>query len=81
MEKKITEWFEDLIEPIRSQAIENYYGDTHYAKSLIGAINLGFFWIYTPQGQVYWEEIYDNIEKYTKPKENHNLSLLNFCRN
>ena len=60
--KPILEWYQDLPEPIRSQAIENY--DPEFAKrvngitpSQSGAISSGFIWAETVHGNDYWLDI------------------------
>lgn len=52
--RPILEWYEQLPEPYRSQAIENYAGEIEVAKSLKDAICYGFLWRKTPQGHWYW---------------------------
>lgn len=63
--KPILEWYEELPEPIRSQAIANYdpefYRDS-MAESLVKAIGAGFNWEESPEKDDYWEEIYDLAE-------------------
>ena len=66
--KPILEWFEELPEPYRSQAIENtkkHYEKQHLdllkEKSLIDAIQGGFDWGRTIQGGKYWVNVHDAI--------------------
>ena len=66
--KPILEWFEELLEPYRSQAIENtkkfYEGkrlDLLEKESLISAIVSGFRWEKTIQGVKYWINVRDAI--------------------
>ena len=58
--KPILEWYEELPEPIRSQAIANY--DPKFCNSLrvesqSVAIARGFNWDKSPQGFDYWNNI------------------------
>jgi len=71
--KPILEWFEELPEPYRSQAIENtkkfYEGkrlDLLEKESLIKAILAGFVWDTTEQGHGYWSKLYDLIKSTKK---------------
>jgi len=63
-EKTAKEWFEQLPEPIRTQAIENtkhaqpYTGDNIF-ESLYSALFGGFNWDLTKQGEEYWNRIAD----------------------
>jgi hypothetical protein len=58
--KTILEWYEDLPEPIRSQAIENYNPNWRlfrpFTKSATNALRFGFNKSVTPQGKEYWLE-------------------------
>lgn len=63
-QKTIKEWLNELPEPYRSQAIENTVDCDHTdktnfynyeAESPREAIEIGFVWSYTDQGQMYWE--------------------------
>jgi hypothetical protein len=66
--KPILEWYEDLPEPIRSQAIANYDGEYPVAASLHMSLRRGFYW-QKYEGDEYWEEITDKAEagEYTPP--------------
>jgi hypothetical protein len=59
--KTILEWYEELPEPIRSQAIANYdpiYRDNNSeANSLRNAIIDGFSWGRSTEGFDYWNDI------------------------
>lgn len=55
--KLILDWYDQLPEPIRSQAIENYDGMYKGAEYLARAISLGFVWSKTDQGRQYWLDI------------------------
>lgn len=60
MTKTIQEWYEDLPEPIRSQAIANAAKEgkeANEAESLAQAIAMGFVWSDTPERYPYWEEV------------------------
>lgn len=68
--KPILTWYDQLPEPIRSQAIENY--DADYANyhnkseetdSDHEAIASGFYWGLTKQGYRYWNDIHDRAAK------------------
>lgn len=65
--KTIKEWLEELPEPYRSEAIENmesevdrYTGD-RIENCLRGALFGAFIWVDSPQGTVYWAEIFDSL--------------------
>ena len=64
--KTILEWYEELPEPIRSQAIANY--DPSYrnmseeVKSLSEAFIDGFSWGRSNEGFTYWNDIDDKAE-------------------
>jgi hypothetical protein len=72
--KPILEWYKDLPEPIRSQAIANY--DPNYcnhdeeAYSLSKAFLDGFSWGGSNEGFIYWDDIDDKAEAgyYDKPQ-------------
>lgn len=68
--KPILTWYEDLPEPIRSQAIENYDGTDIHQRSIAGAIFMGMAWLTTPQGAEYWADIYNraNSGEFDKQK-------------
>ena len=61
--KTILEWYEELPEPIRSQAIANYDGEYLVADSLTNAISRGFYWGKSPEGQDYWQDIENKAEE------------------
>lgn len=61
-EKPILEWYEELPEPYRSQAMENYDGIYLYARSVYNAILFGFTWADTIQYHRdvnYWSDLAD----------------------
>ena len=68
--KTYVEWFNELPEPYRTQALENvrsgscrHYGhdaeDTTMYVSIASAITSTMHWERTPQGHQYWNDIYD----------------------
>ena len=63
MKKTILEWYEQLPEPIRSQAIENYDGTKRLVGCYSEAIGSGIYWGDTPQGYAYWDDICERAEK------------------
>jgi len=68
---KTMEFFNQLREPERSQAIANY--DEEYNNvipdKLFKALNCGFEWMISPEGHNYWNNINDNIKDKTYFKE------------
>ena len=61
--KTIKEWLEELPEPYRTRAIENT-GEKRlsmYAVSLPEAIAGAFAWIDSPQGDIYWIDVYRTL--------------------
>ena len=70
--KPILEWYEELPEPIRSQAIANYdpsFSEVDEIESRSEAIGEGFDWSKSPQGHNHWEAVHDKAEAghYDKP--------------
>lgn len=63
MKKTILEWYEQLPEPIRSQATENYNGNSGLVYNRASAIMYGFNWTISPQGYSYWNEIYKRAKQ------------------
>lgn len=58
--KPILEWYEDLPEPYRSQAINNYFNSGESASkadNLGSALLAGFNWFDSPEGFEYWEYV------------------------
>jgi len=59
------EWYEELPEPYRSQAIANY--DEEFAKrfreatSIHDAIYHGFIWLGSLEGAEYWNELHNKL--------------------
>lgn len=69
MTRKILEWFNTMSEPYCSQALENFnrigrVGPDTTFESLIGAINTGFIWMNTPEGDGYWRNIFNGYTKF-----------------
>jgi hypothetical protein len=68
---KTMEFFNQLREPEKSQAIANY--DENYVNvipdKLFKALNCGFEWMNSPEGHNYWNNINDNIKDKTYFKE------------
>jgi hypothetical protein len=63
MKKTILEWYEQLPEPIRSQAIENFNGMIGYVSDVADATISGFTWNDTPQGWHYWSDIHAKAQR------------------
>jgi hypothetical protein len=63
MENKPTlEWFWQLPEPYRTQAIENSTRPYSVYQSLARALISNFTWESTPQKKFYWHDIYERAE-------------------
>ena len=69
MEKTIEQWFQELPEPYKTKALTNCQeqstfdwntGDAN-CNSSSQAIAFGFLWQDTPEGEEYWQEVYDTI--------------------
>ena len=58
MTKKTTEWYEQLPEPIRSQATANFNNYFTSSESLPEAIMRGFDWIDSKEGDEYWARVH-----------------------
>jgi hypothetical protein len=78
--KTILEWYEELPEPIRSQAIaNNNLSDFKKSSSLERAIQEAFLWDDTPEGFDYWFVISNKAkagEYDTQPTLEQSLSYL-----
>ena len=69
MEKTIEQWFQELPEPYRTQTLENcekqstidWNAADATCDKLSDAVALGFLWQDTPEGEEYWQEVYDTI--------------------
>jgi hypothetical protein len=63
--KTIKEYLEELPEPWRSQALENYdpkfHPHTKTTSSLESAISWAFDWSESPEGHEYWSTAHDSI--------------------
>jgi hypothetical protein len=62
MSKTTKEWFNELPEPYRTQAIENCKAND-YESSLSQAIFGGFLWVSTREGFEYWRDVKLRAEK------------------
>lgn len=66
-DKTYREWFNELPEPYRSQAIDNAIKqgrrniDREIASSLSNALDLAITWGETPEGHDYWKKLEDTI--------------------
>lgn len=62
--RKIKDWFQELPEPQRSMAMDNYdlEDDSFCATTLSSALAQGFVWAGTNEGHIYWEIFVDGIE-------------------
>jgi len=61
--KTIKQWLETLPEPYRSQALENWDGESRKVKSSSAAIGSAFKWWKSPEGIKYWENFYYLLSK------------------
>ena len=55
------EWFEELEEPYKTQALQNSKV-TKPVSSLLDALLWSFDWYYSPQRHPYWETLYNKLE-------------------
>jgi hypothetical protein len=62
MKKTAKEWFQQLHEPYRTQAMENCTAND-YESSLLDAISGGFLWVSTREGFEYWRDVKLRAEK------------------
>jgi hypothetical protein len=60
--KTALEWFNQLPEPYRTQAIENSTRPDSVYQSLAGALMRNFTWESTPQGGIHWLQITNRAE-------------------
>jgi hypothetical protein len=60
--KPALEWFKQLPEPYRTQAIENSTRPDAVYQSLSRALISDFTWESTPQGGIHWHDIYERAE-------------------
>ena len=63
MGKTVSAWLKELPEPYRSQALENVDVPDVTAPCLSDALLRGFEWSKTPQGDTYWDSLFQKIEK------------------
>ena len=72
--KTIREWLTELPEPYRTEALENMEksvpceGDRLVSKKS-EAIDIAFLWPNTPQGNQYWECLFEGAQLDERPKE------------
>lgn len=64
--KTIREWFEELPEPYRSEAIDNCKRCDNEEVSLPDALQAGFNWSTSKQGHSYWSKL--NLKLITENK-------------
>jgi hypothetical protein len=60
--KTALEWFKQLPEPYRTQAIQNSTRPDAVYQSLARALIRNFNWASTPQKKFYWHDIYERAE-------------------
>lgn len=69
--KMISKWFEELPEPYKTQALENWdrieQPDTN-CPHMSNALGMAFFWDETPQDHEYWHRLY--LEYVIKERQN-----------
>ena len=78
MKKTAIEWYQDLPEPYRTEAIENFKDDdlrfcncdlkTEFSN-LKAALIIGFEWTESPQGLDYWDKVYNTMLLDKAPSE------------
>jgi hypothetical protein len=63
--KTVEEWFNDLEEPYKTQALENSIEKSLkiIAESMSEALSSGFYWTDSPQGHEYWYNIFKKHSK------------------
>ena len=61
--KTLQQWFEEIPEPYRTQAIANIPDKrkTQTYHSLADAVVMGFLWVDSPQGDEYWDEFWKSL--------------------
>lgn len=62
--KKIKDWYKNLKQPIKNQAITNLKLSCKNIKvdNLSDAIMLGFDWKSSKEGFEYWDNVYESLE-------------------
>ena len=60
--KPALEWFKQLPEPYRTQAIHNSDRLDSVYQSLFDALRCNFLWASTPQGGIHWLQITNRAE-------------------
>lgn len=63
--KTVEEWFNDLEEPYKTQALENTKDESlkPIAGSMSEALLRAFYWTDSPQGHQYWFNLFTNYSK------------------
>lgn len=63
--KIVKEWFNDLEEPYKKQALENTVEKSLkiIAESMTEALSSAFYWTDSPQGHDYWSNIFKQYGK------------------
>ena len=78
MKKTAIEWYQDLPEPYRTEAIENFKDDDARFKwcdlktefsSMKEVLADGFDWAASPQGLDYWDKVYNTMLLDKAPSE------------
>ena len=65
--KTIKQWLQELPEPYRTEALDNYNDRYNpVVENIFKALNYGFSWSATTQGYEYWLKIYNSLYR-----ENH----------
>lgn len=61
--KTIEEWLNELPEPYKTNAIKNTpeFNKQLLVDSITMALRKGFSWDYTPQGFIYWADLYFHL--------------------
>ena len=72
MGKTAKEWYQQLPEPIRSQAVANSRGLDVIYSTLSGCLFANFTWTQTAQGEDYWYEIHFRAQygEFDQPEPN-----------
>jgi hypothetical protein len=60
--KKISEWLNELPEPQRTLALENFSSEDVMVDKLSLALLRGFCWRNTPQKHQYWSELFNKLK-------------------
>lgn len=61
--KKVLDWYEELPESIKHEAISNYNRNQSITTdSLSSALSIGFIWCTTKQGYEYWSKMFNILK-------------------